>query len=378
MWVVRFVTVALVALLLGACDKAAPGRDEVVPWEARGPLPTSSDRTVVLRDGTWCGDHWVVVGALRHGTDTVPAAWASPDGRAWEGIPIRAHSYYGQRAILFSVACVGDQPVAVGERSGGAHGNRRVTTFRAAGATWTDVPAPFEQYGGPRALNVGPVSAGAHSWLIAGNRLDGPAVWVARSPRRFQIVEGAPGLVDDRDLAIASQAAWSDGSWHLVGGASVGTERQPLAWTSADGRHWSEDPVPKGSALDDMERIVAVDGGLVAVGRSTDGFAVWRSAEGKWSRLGSFGAASDEGGLPDVVDLDVQDRTIDAVVSDGATYQLWTSEDGSSWRRVTLPVQVPPSGDTAVATAASPRSVLLLTDDGSTATVWTQATEGPR
>jgi hypothetical protein len=374
---VRILVVALVAVILSACDDAGRERDDVVAWTETGPLPAPPGGTVVLRDGTWCGDHWVVVGAVRRGDDTVPAAWSSPDGRAWAPVAIHPHSYYGRRAILFSVACVGAEPVAVGERSGGAHGNRRVTTFRAAGDGWTDVAAPFELYGGPRALDVGPVSAGPDAWLIAGNRLDGPAVWFARSPRRFEIVESAPGLVGGSDLAIASQAAWLDGAWHLVGGASVGTERQPLAWTSADGREWTRDEVPKGSALDDMERIVAVGDGLIAVGRSSDGFAVWRSTAGTWSRLGTFGAASQDGGLPDVVDLDVQGRTFDAVVSDGATYQLWTSQDGVSWHRSALPAEIRSSGDAAVATAASPRSLLLLSDDGSAATVWARSGEGP-
>lgn len=359
---------------LGACDADDEPRGEAAPsWVAAAPLPASGG-AAVLRDGTWCGDRWVVVGAVRDGDDTVPAAWSSRDGTTWAAVGIHAHSYYGRRAILQSVACVGDRPVAVGERSGGAHGNRRVTTFRADGTSWTDVAAPFEQYGGPNALDVGPVSAGPASWLIVGNRLSGPAVWVAHSPRRFALVEGAPELADrPGELAIATQGAWSGGAWHVVGGESVGTERVPRAWSSADGRHWRRDQVPKGSALDDMERVVATDDGPLAVGRASDGFAVWRRVGGSWTRLGSFGTASAEGGLPDVVDLDIEGGTILAVVSDGAVHQLWRSADGTSWRQEALPAQVPPSGDTAVATATSARSVLLLTDDGTSATVWVPA-----
>ncbi|MEZ0577482.1 hypothetical protein [Nocardioides sp. MH1] len=374
----------LVLALLTACDDDPGSTDTPMtrPTPTAAPiaqqwtstrLPTGAGESAVLRDGTWCGDHWLVVGAERAADGTTrPAAWRSPDGRAWRSVPIHPRSYYGRRAILHSVACVGQVPVAVGAMSGGAHGNARVSTFRSAGGTWTDVRAPFEQYGGPDALNVGPVASGADGWLIAGNRLSGPAVWVARSPRRFTIVEAAARLSNGPDdIAIASQAAWYRGAWHVVGGESVGANRVPRAWTSRDGRTWQRDDVPSDSPLDDLVRVVATDDGLVAVGRVADGFGVWRSDGTSWSRQETFATdtGTDGSGLPDVLDLDASGDALYAVVTDGTDDELWSS-DGAAWQRVALPVEVAPSGDTSMALAASAHGVLLLTDDGTTAMLW--------
>ena len=78
----------------------------------------------------------------------------------------------------------------IGSRSGGAHGNPRVTSWyqRADGAL-VDMQAPFELYGGPEAVSVRRVVAGPSGWLIAGNRLSGAAVWVSADATDFRIVD---------------------------------------------------------------------------------------------------------------------------------------------------------------------------------------------
>ena len=390
------IAMAVAAIGLGGCDGTAPepsgssgpsgssessgaGRAAAPHWRAGAALPVDpagAAGRVVVRDGAWCGTRWLVVGAIQDGDETRPAVWSSPDARSWTTVPVRARSYYGKRAVLGSVACVGDRPVAVGSRPGGAHGNPRVSTFRAQGGVWVDVPAPFEQYGGPRAVNVGPVGAGPEGWLIAGNRTSGPAVWLARTPRSFRLVEGAPGLANDGDeAALASHAVWAAGAWHVVGGESAGTGRAPRAWTSADGRAWQRDRVPSGSRLDDLRRVVAQGDALVAVGRSATGFAAWRHAGGAWTRTGAFGSRAGSG-LPDVVDLEATGEGLSVVVSDGSRYRLWTSRDGAAWREEAFPVDVRPSGDTGAAIVSSPHAMLLLVDDGRSSTVWLSADPG--
>jgi len=97
---------------------------------------------------------------------------------------VRARTYWGRRAIINSVACSRGRLAAVGARSGGAHGNPRVTTFRIdARGRLADVSAVFTQYGEVSATNVGPIAGGPSGWLIAGNRLAGPGVWFTEDPR---------------------------------------------------------------------------------------------------------------------------------------------------------------------------------------------------
>lgn len=59
--------------------------------------------------------------------DTRPAAWFSPDRETWTPVPVYARTYWGRRAILNSIAYSRDRIAVVGARSGGAHGNPRVT-----------------------------------------------------------------------------------------------------------------------------------------------------------------------------------------------------------------------------------------------------------
>ena len=70
-------------------------------------------------------------------------------------MPVDARTYWGRRAIINSVACSRDRVAMLGARSGGAHGNPRVTSFYADGDRIADVRAVFIQFGGVTATNVG-------------------------------------------------------------------------------------------------------------------------------------------------------------------------------------------------------------------------------
>ncbi|NUS52536.1 MAG: hypothetical protein HOQ22_16040, partial [Nocardioidaceae bacterium] len=250
------VAVALVgALALVACDEEpAPPRRLEMTW-AEHPLPPhpgAPGRTVV-RDAVECGEGWWVAGAVflerpTETRDTRPALWFSPDRERWEPVPIAAHTYWGRRAILNSIACSRDRIAVVGARSGGAHGNPRVTTFWMDGETLVDVRTVFTQYGGISATNVGPVAGGPTGWLITGNRTSGPGVWFTDDPREFTLVEAEPGLTDDGDLeSLAQGAGWTGDEWLVVGGgARTGQhlEPDPLAWTSSDGLTWVPEEMP--------------------------------------------------------------------------------------------------------------------------------------
>ncbi|MEK8110046.1 hypothetical protein NKG94_48215 [Micromonospora sp. M12] len=91
-----------------------------------------------------------------------PAAWRSTDGRGWVPLPLRPKSYYGERAILYAVGCHEGRIAVIGARSGGAHGNPRVRTWRQdTDGGLSEVAAEFELYGGPDAVSASRIAGGA-------------------------------------------------------------------------------------------------------------------------------------------------------------------------------------------------------------------------
>lgn len=380
----QLLAVAVVALGSAACTDAADDDQGptagtstplVVDW-AEASLPEQQrGRRLGLRDVTRCGDRWVVVGGvLGPGTGSRPAAWSSPDGRAWEEIGFRTSTYWGARSVLSSVACGRGEPVAVGAMSGGAHGNPRVATFRStARGVWVDVPAPFEQYGGPSAVNVGDVAAGPAGWLIVGNRRSGPAVWTASSPRRFHLVEGAPGLVGGAGSPLAHGGLWDGAAWTVVGGSTgaEGVDRVPVAWRSTDGREWTREAVPGSPGYADLHEAILLDDVVVAVGLRGTGFGSWVRSDGGWRAGGAFGSTDPEASrAPRVASLAAGRGVLLAVVSDGARFGLWGSPDGLAWTPVELPLELDATAEQALAVAGTPSGVLLVADTGDGSRAW--------
>ena len=379
--------VAVAPVLVGALA-ACSGRADEAPepdWqEVSLPLPPGPAGRVAVRQAAHCADAWYVVGGVflaepTADQDSRPAAWRSTDGRTFAPVPITATTYWGQRAILASVACSGDRITAVGARSGGAHGNPRVTTFaqQGSGGTTTlhDVVAAFSQYGGDKATNVGPIAGGDHGWLITGNRTSGPAVWTSATGVDFVRHEETAGLADTAGFtALAQAAAWDGSRWVVVGGGNVRgkLDREPAAWTSPDGEGWQREAVKGGEGFDDLERPVRTGSGVLALGLRGDSFGVWRREDGRWKTAGTFGhVRSDASGSPFVAALVGDGKDLWATTSDGARYALWNSADGDDWARVETPAAPPgTAGDHVLSVAADGGDVLLLADDGESGRLW--------
>ena len=375
------VAVAGLVVLTG-CTSAEPDRDPGPSWTERElPAPAGPPGRTVVRDAVQCGSGWWVVGAVfldqpTETRDTRPAAWFSTDRTSWTPVDVRARTYWGRRAIINSVACSRDRLAAVGARSGGAHGNPRVTTFRVDDhGRLVDVPAVFTQYGGVSATNVGPIAGGPSGWLIAGNRLSGPGVWFTDDPRGFTRVEGEPGLTGDADLgSLAQGAGWAGEEWVLVGaGARTGEhlDQDPLAWTSPDGLAWIPEPMPAEPVSEDVHRVVALaDGRLLAVGRSDDTFAAWIRDDDGWQESTAFGEIAESWrGAPYVASLARTSAGVLATVSTGDHYELWQTVDGRDWREVGVPLTPETAGDHTLAVAGG-EELLLVADAGDGGRVW--------
>ncbi|WP_194822263.1 hypothetical protein [Micromonospora sp. S-DT3-3-22] len=379
------VVCALLVLLVAACDRS--GGDRVDPgggrsasvepaWqEATLPVPPGPAGRLVLRDAVSCaGVRFLVGGVVDAAGGSRPAAWSSADGSTWVPVPVAASTFYGRQHVLYAAACAGGRVAALGAKNGGVHGNPRTGTWvRAGDGPLREVPAAFELFGGPRAVSVARLAAGAGGWLIAGARVDGAAVWTSPDAGGFTLAEGLPELAGDaRGRTAASDAVALPAGWLVVGSLlpAGGAALRPMAWTSVDGRSWRRAELPVKDGRGRAERVVLRDGVPVAVGAVSDGFAVWRADNGaRWRRVGGFGAAGP--GVLSVVGLAVVGGALVAVTGDGAGRAVWMSTDGGvSWRSVRVPLTVVDGGDTALAVAGGDDRLLLLADDGRASHAW--------
>ncbi|PWR05230.1 hypothetical protein DKT68_27980, partial [Micromonospora acroterricola] len=282
----------LVALLLAGCDSSAePAGDTSAGDTSAGarpstatpalrpgwqpltlPAPPGGAGRLLLRDAAACAGRWFLVGGVADTAGgTRPAAWTSLDGTTWAVVPIRADSFYGRQNVLLSVACRDGRAAVIGAKVGGAHGYPRVSTWRQrADGTLLEVQASFETFGGPKAVNVSRLAAGAPGWLIVGNRSAGAASWVS-SPEaaEFALVEGAPELASDgAGVTWAFDAVAVPAGWVAVGGLLPAgrIDRDPAVWSSPDGRSWRRTVLPGGPEYEELQRVTLVGGVPAAVG----------------------------------------------------------------------------------------------------------------
>lgn len=390
----RWLAVLIVASVLPAgCTSARSSpipAPVAVSWrEVR--LPADPRGRVELRDVASCAGHWYAAGALLTPSGgTLPALWSSVDGTQWTAVAPKPVSAYGPSHVLYSVSCDGETVVTVGASNGGAHGNPRTGTWYApvGGATLTEVPSGFEQYGGLNAIGVGPVSGGGAGWVIVGARINangtqGAAVWQSHDGHTFTLIDDDPALESDkRGVTEADGALVTSSGYLAVGGitppGSVGSARDAIAWRSSDGRRWERLTLSAEPGDDLLQRVTATPTGVLAVGPDPTGFSVWTAdASGQsWRRAGHFGGVGGGTAVPAVSSL-VSAGTpgVDyAVVSDSATYGLWRGTSGTDWRQVTLPVSVLAApvraGPRVVRVAADSGNLLLVTNDGTDSRLW--------
>lgn len=339
-------------------------------------LPTPTGARALVRDASYCGGRWYVVGATASASgQTHPAVWTSPDATSWQTVSLDpGGDYYAAREILGSVACSRGRIVVLGAKPGGAHGMPRTATWRQLGdGSLAAVRARFSLYGGVKAVEVTRVEGGPHGFLIAGTRSSGAAVWRSMDGREFRIEEGAPGLASSATSSTQGfGGAWHDGMWWVVGtGTDADGSVSALAWTPAAGGSWSRRPLPGGGSLSTAERAVETPRGLLAVGLAGHAFGAWTTANGSWSAPTTFGR-QDPARLeaPYVTGLAVVGRAIAVSYSDGVRFRLAVAPTGDDWTDLVAPVSIPVTGDHQLGISGGDGRFLLFSDDGARSRVW--------
>jgi hypothetical protein len=386
--------VLAVVAAVGGCGGTGDAAPEPEPphlgWqEATVPVPPGGAGRLVVRTAAACGDRWYLGGGVAAPDgSTRPAVWTGPDGRTWTPLPVDAISYYGKLNVIYTLACRDGVLAAVGARSGGVHGNPRVSSWRlGADGVLTEVIAAFNLYGGERAVNVARMSAGAAGYMITGNRVSGPAVWTSADATGFQLHEAVQPLANEPGLdAAASDVLATGDGWVVVGGSTATgrVDRDPMAWTSTDGSTWKRTAIAGTGEYEELQRVVAVGDDLLAVGLRGGTYGAWRlpgghrAAQGSWEALGGFGDTRppSSGGaqlVAGVLSAAAAGSTVLVTVSDGQRYQLWASRDaGRSWAEATLPAPQAAGADRAAAVAAGPGGRwIYLADDTTAGRVWT-------
>jgi hypothetical protein len=344
------------------------------------PAPPGPAGRLAVREAVNCDGKWYVVGAVLGPQDASrPAAWASDDGRTWRPMTLQASSFYGKLQTLYTAACKDGKVAAIGAKSGGAHGNPRISTFYQRGDNLIEVTnAAFTLYGGSEAVNVGRLSAGPKGFIIAGNRVTGAAAWLSNDATVFRIVENSPGLASDPKLDTQAQDGYAgDSGYVMVGGGLPNgqIDYDPFAWTSPDGDHWSRVTLPRDSQYEAMQRVDKVGDKLVAVGLHGDTFGSWFSTAGaqagaQWQAGGRFGSGLSP--LADVRSMTVTGNTALVSAQDGSKYGVYASTDGGqTWHTVTMPPGAHPSGsEKGLALAAGSGELVAAGDDGANGRIW--------
>ncbi len=366
-----------VAVACTNAEKAPPDSSVQVAWKARDlPTPPGPTGRIAVRDAVACAGTWFLVGGVFTADgESRPAAWSSPDATSWTNLRLAPEGYWARRSVLSSVACRNGTVAMVGAKSGGAHGNPRVSTwYQRPDGVFVDVEAGFELYGGPQAVSVGKMAAGPDGWLIAGSRTSGAAVWVSPDATEFTLIDDDPQLSKDDQFDTTALDQVHDGhEWTVVGSATTPGRlpRVPMSWRSEDGRTWQREEVPATEEFNDLEKVVSLEDRLVAVGIRGDGFGTWERRVGGWRPGVRFGALDDDGhASPFVSALTVTGDQLVATVSDSTSYAMWTSTRGEDWRPVRTPTHPTTAGEHIMSVASDGEQVLLLADDGEHGRVW--------
>lgn len=370
----RAITLACVLLtVLAGCTTERKADEPVkLAWhQVQLPQPPDLPGRIMVRDAVACGGNWYVTGAVMLADgDTRPAAWTSTDGETWKSIVFAPRSYYGSRSIVYTAGCREGKLAAAGAKSGGAHGNPRVSTWYAKpDGSMDEVLAYFEMYGGNTAVDAARLAGGPKGWMIAGNRTSGASIWYSADALEFKILEGAPELVSDaRGRVWATDVVGQESGWTLVGSLATPsrTDRDPLAWVSTDGLTWTRQALPATNEDEVVQRITLAGGQRVAAGQKGQSFALWGD-QGGWHEMGRFGSAGSRG-LAEVTGMCTVKSTY-VMTGDGETYSLWRYADGAT-RPVELPVKTPAGSDRKATITAAGDRILLVVDDGTNSSAW--------
>jgi len=284
-------SLGLILMILSGCTstRGPVSRAETGPV-VPGPTPTWS-KVLIPPDVepvtlTAAGPGMLVGGFAASRTVKPRLLRIAADGSSTE-VPLIAHSGYAFEARWQSIASDGDRIIAVGGVAGGAHFNTRWTTWAGSSAGVTEIPQPFETFGGWGAGDViGPVltSAGpaiAGSWQGAKSGLD-EAIWLPVGDRWVRQSSAGSALESTGGVLVGARSATSTGAGILLSGSAVhlldGKVRQSAAvWRSQRVNNgWARVDLPDSGASGEAVSAHCDGQNCVVAGYVGGAVALWR------------------------------------------------------------------------------------------------------
>lgn len=292
-------------------------------------------------------DGWVVAGtAFDDGGIARATVWRSKDALTWKatsvGVP-HTEGYGATRRVDGAVVVVG----------------RAVEGDTSRAASWVEDGARFASSGGGDALGGGDqvamlqVAARPDGMVAVGGRSqegkdDSVAVWRSATGESWERLVDAEAVFAAAGLPVVERLAAVPTGVVALGGVRKGDDVDAAAWFSADGTTWQAAggaPDFAGPGVQSIKDVVAVDGGLLAVGSANDGrrhvAAAWRSPDGRaWAKgdatFEQLGEASDTFGT-EVTTVRSTPAALVATGGGAAAHRLWASVGGGTWQEIQLP-----------------------------------------
>jgi hypothetical protein len=311
----------------------------------------------------WSGGY---VGFASDAATGASTAWSSRDGRTWTALPPTVFGLTdtsGNTLFDGGTSCGGGVLVVMLHGVGVSH-KTALQWSSPDGVTWTSTPLAGDRSGTVAGTNPdGSMASTADSAIKPA--LSGPAVDVTTDCSTWHTVRlPGPSTGSVRSVA-ANSAGYVAVGYSASSGSSGG---QPLAWSSADGTHWTTAAVAakKGDAF---SLVYAGASGFVATSLQpgvTPGItSMWASADGtRWAPSGKdpLGVIDSCAGSGSVAGSFAGDGTHLLVYGPqggcSGPLEYWTSLDGTAWTKLAL------TGDATAVTSGSDSIGASLLRDG--------------
>jgi hypothetical protein len=271
---VRLLAVLTVLVFLAGCGAEPPATVPFTKVEL-GAVPA---RIAVDGDGLLVGVH----------KDGKPGLLRYRAGRTTD-IPLTPATGYGAQAHWYSVATNGREILAVGGKTGGAHGNVRWSVWRTTANGVAEQPQPFSTFGGTQGgvlvggvlPATGPLVIGTWTSHSVGADV---MVWTTDGQYWNRMNPAGTSLESTRAAVKFPESAVAHGTDVLIAGWQfAGGKQEPVVWTLRDGKA-TLTKLPDAGRAGMAVTVSCVD--TCAIAGKVDGrLAVWRQSGNTWRRL---------------------------------------------------------------------------------------------
>jgi hypothetical protein len=207
-------------------------------------------------------------------------------------VPVDPAGMYGEQAYWYSIAADESHLVAIGGKTGGAHGNVRWSAWRGSAAGLAEEPQPFSTFGGYGGGDLidavltpdGPALIG--TWQ---NPTVGLDIMVWRPDGKYWVRQPVAGtaLENTRESLKFPLAATSAGDGTVIVGWELAAGRQhPAVWRTSRGvTGWQRTRLPDAGRAGAAVSVACTGSTCTAAGWVDGKLALWQLSGSRWTRV---------------------------------------------------------------------------------------------